>query len=854
MSAPASRAAATASLALAGSLALLGSLAAPPLDAAGVSVDDSVPEGFEALDGPRALLVDVVFNDETVTTAAVEVDGQALRFDDPSAVLAALPGVILDEALAASAASALPTNLERLCFRPGDPVGCGTVDAEPFALILDEDALVATVFVDPARQSVRANDASARLDPPPRLASAILGLDASASSFGGAPWDLDLRGDVRLGYGPGYVRAAFGTDVRGAGARLDALALVHLDGDRELTVGSLPFLAGPVSSDFDLLGFRFASSLRGRLDPAAALASELTVHLDRRSLVQLIVDGYVHSSESLPAGPVALDTSGLPDGSMEVEVRIVDPVSGERTERRLFTRSPLLPPRDETVVEFTTGVPLVRDGDGGVPRTERIGIGSVRFARRSGERTALALSFARLGSLRLLQPELVVLGRAFSLQLSASLGSGGTRGAGVRAAWRGHRLSAALAGDWFDGTRERAPGAPVDPTRPAGPEDVVEGAPGDLVDPVDPTDAFGNEPWAPTDGARVGVSLNRTFGRSAVGLQGVFVRRGDEPWESGYGIGFRQRLLERAGLRSSLSARVRGARGRIGVGLDLRVSFGRDAHRTALVVGGATERLDDREDDVDGSGPFETVAGVEHRWRGDPSGDWAVDAGAWARAGRDSPAAGFDVGVHHDRFAADAQSQWHDRTGTGASTDTALRLATRVVLDAGGLAFAGPDSVHSGVIVDVRGEPAGTGYDIVANGVRVGAGRIGTPEFVALPPFRNYRIKLRSHSLLASTLDAEHLEITLYPGGVLRHTVLARERRLLIASLVDGRGELLGGAVVSHSDGPVVLGPEGLLQIETGSGETLEVRRANGRRCSVTIPAELGKRDVVVLAEPLVCR
>ena len=328
-------------------------------------------------------------------------------------------------------------------------------------------------------------------------------------------------------------------------------------------------------------------------------------------------------------------------------------------------------------------------------------------------------------------------------------------------------------------------------------------------------------------------------------------------------MGFRRRLFERSGLRGSLAARVRREDGgRIEAGVDLRVGFGRGAHRTSIVAGAATARAADRSDGTPygGTGVGDAdasygVAGVEHRWRAEPDdGPWRLDGGAWASSGRNSPLAGFDVGVNHDRFEADVQSQWRDRPAAGADADTALRFATRVVLDDEGLAFAGPDTVHSGVIVDVTGEPAGAGYDIVADGVRVASGRIGTPEFVALPPFERYRIRLLARSLLASSLDQENLEVTLYPGAVARLSITARERRLVIASVVGGDGEPLGGATVERENGPLVLGEDSLLQVEAGGGEIMELRRTDGSACRVRVPTELGKDDVVVLIEPLVCR
>lgn len=798
------------------------------------ATDDSVPEGFESLAGPRPMFVDIIFNDQLVGTAGVLVEGDRLSFDEPDLILALLESVEPDETLLDELASSLPTNVDRLCYRPGDPIGCGTLEPDPIALLFDEDTLKVTLFVDPALQKIRTDNSSRYLNPPLRRGSAILAFDTAATSIGGEDWQYDLRGEGWFGYGRGYLRSIMGVDSQKGNVQLGSLALVHRLQDHELLAGSYSFPVGPALSGFDVLGLRMSTSLQTRIDPERARGSELSVLLDRRAIVQLLVDGRLYSTQSLDAGHVAVDTADLPDGSMEVEVRIVDPISGERTEFHRFTRSTLLPPRDEMGMAVAIGAPLKREGSEALPELHRIGVGSVRVARRTGENSALTLGFAHLGKLDLVQPEFVMLGRHLTLQTSASLGIRGELGFGLRGVWRHGLLSASLSGEWFD----------YGSTRSAASNSM-----------------YSRKPWIPNETGHLSASLDSVFGRTSIGLYGSVRREFDGPRSynsTGFGLGIRHRLFDRASLRSSLSARLRLERGVFNASVDLRISFGNSSRLNSLLLGVATNNSSRNSSGGENSESFQSIAGVESRWRGQPDAEWQIDGGIWANGGSSSSTVGFDAGIGHQTFSADIQSQWREqdsiKPGHANNLDTALHLSTQLVLDDSGMAFAGNDAVRAGFIVDIEGEPAGAAYSILVNSAQVGTGRVGTPAFVSLPPFAHYEVQLQPHSLLASTFEQESFEVTLYPGNILRKNIVARQRFLLIATVVDTRDNLLSNAVLQRDGGPLLIGTDGLLQIETSKEQIFQALKADGTSCQLSVPSELGDDEVVVLDVPLVCQ
>lgn len=73
-------------------------------------------------------------------------------------------------------------------------------------------------------------------------------------------------------------------------------------------------------------------------------------------------------------------------------------------------------------------------------------------------------------------------------------------------------------------------------------------------------------------------------------------------------------------------------------------------------------------------------------------------------------------------------------------------------------------------------------------------------------------------------------------------------------SVLKVDGELLSHAVLERDEGPLLIGAGGLMQTETGRGERLTIRQADGRYCELLVPTDLGDDEVVVLNAPLVCQ
>ena len=184
--------------------------------------------------------------------------------------------------------------------------------------------------------------------PPPRDEfSAVAGVTGSHSGSSRRSDRYDFRADALFAYGTRHLRVEGGVLTGGRG-RLDQLSAVINWPDYE-AVGGL-FRTRPLRAigDREVAGVRFGVSHKTltRLSLERLFASPIQIFLPRRSQVELRrTDGRLLSTGIYDAGTREIDTSPLPEGAYDVQVLIVDRVSGNRVETRLFAKSAQLPPR-----------------------------------------------------------------------------------------------------------------------------------------------------------------------------------------------------------------------------------------------------------------------------------------------------------------------------------------------------------------------------------------------------------------------------------------------------------------------------------------------------------------------------
>ena len=94
-----------------------------------------------------------------------------------------------------------------------------------------------------------------------------------------------------------------------------------------------------------ILGVGAASQFDTRTDREQLEGTSLPVFVQQPSVVEILIDGRLAGSQVVEAGNQLIDTSGLPEGSYPIMLRIRENGRGTRDERRFFVKDTRLPPQ-----------------------------------------------------------------------------------------------------------------------------------------------------------------------------------------------------------------------------------------------------------------------------------------------------------------------------------------------------------------------------------------------------------------------------------------------------------------------------------------------------------------------------
>lgn len=781
------------------------------------AIADEIPPGFEDLAFEQTAFVNVYFKERKIGTVSITSSAEEFTFDNPADVLGMIDGIEDPEALRKPLSQALRTNADKICYGLDDPAGCGIVEANPIAAIYNENELKLELFVAPGLQSIESQSKVKYLPEPEKNNTSILSVYAVASDLEGQGSAIDLSGRALFGYGNGNITAEADYNTRTNAQRLRELKLTHFVSDYELVAGTYSFQPGGALTGFNMLGFSFATTFRTRVDLEHAFSTEMVVYLPRRSVVQIVVDDRVYTGASYAAGNQVLDTAALPDGTYEVELRILDPVSGSRSERRVFTKSALIPPRGQTVFNVTTGIPIVFKDSSAFADPTNTKVLGFSVSNRWNDRSAIRLGSLQFGPYSFAQTDIVYLGKRVSLQLSVSAGEEKTVASAMRVSYFYKNLSFSLSGDLFVSDIDRS-----EVTLPE------------------------YELLFPNDYKQVNFSINQTFKNHSVGVRSGY--RNEKTLfgkqnSNQYALYYRRPLFRRRGLRGFLDAGYQQDELEKRLTLQFRMYFGGDQWST--LVGSALGKNDD--------GKFGHLISVDAARHTELTNHFDLDTGVYANTGSDGQAAGVNLSLEHPWFTAGAASDMHRGDEGQQTRNSVATVSAHLGVDRRGIGMGGSDFAQAGVIVSVKGEPAGTRFDILVNGIKISTGQIGKTQFIGLQPFEAYSIKLIPQSVLSNGLGEDIYEFTLYPGTVQRIDIVAERKVLLIATLVDDNGDIIENAVVERDKNPMLIDASGFFQSEVSPGESLRVKMSQGRECEFSVPEDV-KDEVLVINDPMHCQ
>ena len=787
-----------------GLLLLAGCALCGPAPGRAQGWDGGVPPGFEALMSEQESLIDVYYGGRLIATTKARFTPDEITLLEPQALTAAIPELLDPSAVEAALTSPVAANQAYICHQEGQS-DCGVLRPEVVALIFDADTFRADLFINPDLLAVRTLEV-ARFQPPSDADWSFL--QTFNYAFGGAGADIMENSNLftlsALSYRENSLRLSANYQdsatfsVQSLYAQRDWWGKRYQAGYFLTTTQDLRFAPGT-----DLAGLRIGTSLDTRDDLRLSSGNALQVFLLSRGEVAIFKDGRLISAQLYDAGNQSIDTSALPGGSYNVDVRIRDS-GGERFETRFYVKNSFLPPPDMPLYFFEFGEVTQQDPSSTLPQR------SGQILARGGLNYRLNDANAIIGSLSGTRADTAAelgwfgLGRGYELRLTGALAQSSRYGASIDARLNAYGL-------------------------------YLTGAYRFVRDHSDRQFEDINLIGEAQEQTYLNVSAPTTFGRFSLDA-----RYNDQPLAPGqrsFNLGYEANAWRMAAgeLRLRFDLNRENALHQALITLQWRTYWG---HWNATVTPQAVYR------EVDDASDSYLRGDANLNW--DSQSQWAqeVRTNIRAIADRDFNAVGADVDwrgrLGQARYQIEQQSGDDDATLQNGS------LATNFVVAQGKFAVGGKDQNQAAIVVDIEGSAGRDAqFDILIDGSRRLSATAGTRTVLSVRPFETYRVRLKATGAEFVHFDDREQTVSLYPGNVVYLSWNAAAVDILLGRIVDqDSGEPIPDALLHGVKGIAVTDEFGLFQAEIERGlKTITVKTRSGD-CQVSLPPYQAHQNV----------
>ena len=762
------------------------------------------PAGFDNLLQSQRMVVDVFYGGQLIGETSVTYEPGSFRFEDIEALLALLPELADKAAVRQGLADAHLDPHVTLACGASPSSGCGELSPALAGIIFDQTRFRIDIFIAPDRLKVRPGLERSYLAPPasgPALVDSF-GATVAGSDDGATTYTIQNRAVI----GNGSARLRGETSISSnIGFHVETMVA-------ELDRPDLRYSAGLFwAPGIDLVGRRkmfgvgVGSQIDTRLDKYLLQGSPLVLFLPRRARVDILRDGRLLASRSYEAGSQNLDTSNLPSGSYELTLRIQEPSSNVREERRFFIKNALVAPMGQTLFFAYAGV-LAKDSD----------------------RHAFALSstpYFQGGIAHRLTPHLAVDAAVVGVDgkmlgevggyLFTSIGQ--VRAAGLASSsgdfgilLQANSLGHSALGYAFDLRRVWShDGTPIVPIQQASSGPILADASGSFT--------------------QANAHLTYRLGQARLGLSGYY-RRDRRDMSYGVGPTAYWPVMRRRGLEFALEGHLtQSSQGRTGYfGLTLQLLGARTTLNGSVGLRSASERS------FGNDGKSGVVATVGGSWeRQDVLGGELSLAGALERnPDEDSLRVSASSRGNYGSTFVDAS---RILSGPGRGTQYSASFQTGLAITGNAAALGGQEMGEGAIVVRIDGRATGTVFEVLVNDSPHGTLHAGSSLPLFLPPYRQYDIRVRPIEGDRASYDGRARRVSIYPG-----TVASLEWTAQPVVAVFGRALWEDGSPIMFADITAVAGvaqtdSQGYFQAETGTNDVLNIRMRDGRSCRLAL-------------------
>lgn len=819
---------------LARALLLLPIAAAAPTPAAssvsaGYSVETvAPPEGFSELEQPRELLVDVYFGGRRVGEVYITSRPGFIKFSDPARVLALVPNLASSSALTAFLSQDLKANGHLVCSQTNTG-SCGVLAPQAVGVIFDEQRFRVDVFVSPAFLKIATESNRVYLASPtaPLSLTSSVGLALSGSSLNSPTYNLQNR--TIVGFRNGRIRSdsSYASQL---GLIFDDL-VAEVDSNRLRYSGGLFWAPG---LDFTgrrrVAGIGVGTQFDTRADRDSLSATPLIVFLRQPSRVETLIDGRLVGSAAYEAGNTILDTSGLPNGSYSLVLRVREAGGTVREERRFFVKNSQIAPAGEPIYFAYAGM-LANTRANRPISLSRSFFFQAGTARRLNNRLALDAAVLGTGDKIIAQAGAWLITKPVRARVAALASTAGDKGALLQLASAG----ASRLNFNFDLRR------------------IWSGDNQPLIPLPSYVDNFGSTP--PT-GAQVGNgsytqasgSIAYRLGAGYLALTGSYRRDRGSPADYSIGPSLNWPLINKGGVQLVMQADAQKSRTVTAAFVGFRVLFTSGGLSMLSTTGLASLRSSD------GSQPSKSRAVMSL------NGEWSHQRENGLQA---SLSGGMDRSVHSTtanangvinsalgRARADVLYSFEgERTGL----QYGINFQSGVAAAGTAIKLGGRDINDSALIASVNGAAADASFDVLIDELPRGRVRAGSSLPIFLQAYRSYKVRLRPTTTAFVSYDSAVNDVTLFPGNVVHLRWKAESQLAIFGRAVRLDGSPVSNAIVTSPQGIGQSDANGYFQVDAGPKDSLSFADKNGQLCQISLFALKPRNNFVSLGR-VICR
>jgi len=793
--------------------------------AGSAAIETEAPEGFDGLTRPREVIADVYFGGRKLGEAVTTARPGFLRFQDPAKIAALIPNAADPDQLLAAISGDLPTNSNLVCPE-GRSSDCGQLEPSSAGIIFDEDHFRIDLFLAPSMLRIVAPQDRAYLPTPaaPLSLTSSSGLALSGSSGSAAAYNFQNRTTI------GFRNARIRSDTSYAshfGLLVDDL-VAEVDRPNLRYSGGLFWAPGiDLIGERRIVGVGVGTQFDTRADRENLSGTPIVLFLAQRARVDILVDGRLVGSRAYDAGNDVLDTTGLPDGSYALVLRIHEASGAVREEHRFFVKNAQIAPVGRPLYFAYAGM-LANTRRGSPVSLSRTPYYQVGTARRLS--TDFAVDASIIGTDKKAIGELGgwFVSPLARVRAAALLSSVGDRGALVQV------QSVDLGGFNLNFDLRRISSADGRPLLPL---------------PA----SFGSFDNAPPTAAQIGGSYTQASGSIGYRLGSAYLSvigsfRKDRGVTSDYTIGPQLDwvVANHFGFQLSVDANAQRTRTTSAGFVGFRILSSRRSVSFTNATGYSS--LSSRDRSSPSSSRVIGSLSADYTYDGDDRTQMSVGGGV----DRSLQTTAAHVGGYAYTRFGNARGDVLREFGGRGGIQYGLTLQTGVALDPDDLVVGGRDVNESALVVTVAG-PANYSFQVLVNDHPRGRVSGGQRLPLFLQPYRSYQVRLKPLEAAAVAYDSAPREVTLYPGNV-QHLAWQVERMFTVfGQAVGAAGTPVAGAMIQSRHGVGESDGNGYFQVDVGEGEPIRFTDASGGSCEVSLASVKPVNDFASVGR-VVCR